>query len=108
MTRTHSVTTTLWFFTALSCQSQPRLPDSIKPGDPSLISSELVYPLDRKPTAQCHASTLVELSTGILAAWFGGSHERNPDVGIWSSLLKNGVWSQPVQVVSGFQNDSVR
>jgi predicted neuraminidase len=42
-----------------------------------------------------------------MAAWFGGTEERHPDVGIWVSYY-NGSWSHPVQVASGFQNDSLR
>ena len=72
------------------------------------MSSELIYPLSNKPTAECHASTLVELSDGLMAAWFGGSHEKNPDVGIWTSINKRGAWSKPVQVATGFQNDTLR
>ncbi len=92
-----------------SCaQTSSRLPDLIKVGDPGFISSELIYALDNKPTAECHASTLVELSDGIMAAWFGGTEERHPDVGIWTSVHKQGQWSHPVQVANGFENDSVR
>jgi len=93
----------------LGCgQPDNKIPALIKPGDPGFISSELIYPLTSKPTAECHASTIVELSDGLMAAWFGGTYERNPDVGIWTSINKNGVWSNPVQVVNGFQNDSLR
>lgn len=38
------------------------------------------------PTAQCHASSLVALRDGtVLVAWFGGTKEGHPDVGIWVS-----------------------
>jgi hypothetical protein len=61
-----------------NCQpSLEKLPVLMKTGDPGFVSSELIYSLDHKPTAQCHASTMVELSDGIMAAWFGGTHERN-------------------------------
>jgi len=41
---------------------------------------------DRRPFAQCHASTLVSLAGGrILVAWFGGTREAHPDVGIWAA-----------------------
>ncbi len=83
------------------------VPALSKPGEGTYISGELIYPLDRKPTAECHASTIVGLSDGLMAAWFGGTEERHPDVGIWISYY-NGSWSQPVQVVSGFQHDSLR
>jgi predicted neuraminidase len=46
-----------------------------------------------------HASTVVELKGGgLMAAWFGGTHERAPDVAIWSSRRINGVWSKPVEM----------
>ena len=93
----------------LGCgQPNNKLPDVIKPGDPGFVRSELIYPLSNKPTAECHASTIVELSDGLMAAWFGGSHEKNPDVGIWTSINKRGAWSKPLQVATGFQNDTLR
>jgi predicted neuraminidase len=37
------------------------------------------------PFASCHACTLVELANGgLMAAWFAGSAEGNPDVTIWA------------------------
>ncbi|WP_229668730.1 sialidase family protein [Edaphobacter acidisoli] len=46
-----------------------------------------------------HASTIVELKNGdLMAAWFGGTHERAPDVAIWSSRNVHGVWSQPIEL----------
>jgi len=43
-----------------------------------------------------HASTLVELKNGdVLAAWFGGSWEGNPDVAIYTARLHAGIWSTP-------------
>ncbi len=47
----------------------------------------------------CHASTVVELRNGdLLAAWFGGTAEGNPDVAIWASRRNNGGWSNPVEL----------
>jgi len=44
----------------------------------------------------CHASTLVRLENGdILAAWFGGSWEGNPDVAIWMARRTGSGWQQP-------------
>ncbi len=34
-----------------------------------------------------------------MAAWFGGSAEGNPDVGIWGALHSGGRWSEPVELV---------
>lgn len=69
---------------------------------------ELIFCLDHKPTPECHASSIVETGSGLLAAWFGGRHERNPDVGIWISRKEKGQWSPPVEVVNGIQNESLR
>jgi len=61
------------------------------------------------PFAQCHASTLVELSRGqLMAAWFGGSHEGAKDVCIWMSVYRNGQWGQPVKMAEGLVNDTLR
>src|SRR5439155_26394652 len=48
---------------------------------PGLMKSEFIYETAQFP--QCHASTIAETKDGIVAAWFGGTHERHPDVGIW-------------------------
>jgi len=48
------------------------------------------------PFESCHASTLVELRDGsLLAAWFGGSGEGEPDVAIWTAHHTAAGWSQP-------------
>lgn len=58
---------------------------------------EFIY--ETAPFPSCHASTLIEVEPGhILAAWFGGTHEKHPDVGIWISHRKDGKWSEPVNV----------
>jgi len=88
--------------------SRPRLPEPVIPGSGACLKAELIYSLDDRPTPQCHASTLAETPSGIIAAWFGGTHEKNPDVGIWTSRLVNGRWSRPVEVANGIQNDSLR
>ncbi|MBI4559938.1 MAG: exo-alpha-sialidase [Candidatus Hydrogenedentes bacterium] len=54
---------------------------------------------DDRPFAQCHASTLVEADDGsLLCAWFGGTEEKHPDVGIWLSRFAGGVWSSATRV----------
>jgi predicted neuraminidase len=51
---------------------------------------------DERAFAQCHASTVVAADTGdLVAAWFGGTEEKNPDVGIWLSRYENGAWTKP-------------
>lgn len=57
---------------------------------------------------ESHAATIVETSKGLIAAWFGGTKERNPDVGIWVSRQVAGKWTTPVEVANGIQNDTLR
>ena len=53
------------------------------------------------PFASCHASTIAEVSPGgFLCAWFGGTQEGAPDVGIWLSTLTGDTWSPPRLVAS--------
>jgi hypothetical protein len=56
----------------------------------------------------CHASILPETPNGLVAAWFGGTRERHPDVGVWVSGRVEGKWSVPVEVASGIQPDGSR
>jgi predicted neuraminidase len=60
------------------------------------------------PTAQSHASTLVQTPAGLVAAWFGGKQERDPSVGIWVSRELGGHWMAPVEVANGIQSDGQR
>ncbi len=54
---------------------------------------------DDRPFPECHASTLVRLPDGqFLVAWFGGTEEKDPDVGIWLSKGTPGNWSSPIEV----------
>jgi predicted neuraminidase len=58
---------------------------------------------------EAHASTIVETRNGtIAAAWFGGTHERHPDVAIWFARLENGKWQTPVAIADGVQFDGTR
>ena len=73
-----------------------------------MISSaikEYVFPAG-SVTASCHASTLLPLDDGrVLAAWFGGKHEKDGSVEIYvASRSADGVWSTPVSIS---ENDDV-
>lgn len=69
---------------------------------PREIAREFIY--EQGPTPQCHATTIVETRSGtIAAAWFGGKHEQNPDVGIWFSVREDSGWTPPVEVANGVQ-----
>lgn len=94
--------------TARGQQSGSGLPGPAVPGVSGYLKGELIFSLEGRPTPECHASTLVETSSGILAAWFGGSHEKNKDVGIWISHLDQDGWSAPLEVTNGIQDDHLR
>lgn len=66
---------------------------------PVLLQREYVF--TTAPFAQCHAATLAETPTGLVAAWFGGSHEGAADVGIWCARRDGDSWSPPVEVATG-------
>jgi len=70
--------------------------------------SQFIY--EKAPFPECHASTIVETPKGLVAAFFGGTQERNPDVCIYVSHKDQGAqeWTAPVKVANGIQNDTLR
>ncbi|MBI5768803.1 MAG: exo-alpha-sialidase [Verrucomicrobia bacterium] len=59
---------------------------------------------DGAPYPESHASTIVETAPGkLVAAWFGGTKERNPDVGIWVAHRVEEKWRPAVEVANGVQ-----
>lgn len=73
---------------------------------PGFMASEFIY--EQAPFPSCHASTIVETDDGLVAAWFGGTHERHPDVGIWVARHDAEGWSAPVEVANGVVSESQR
>jgi predicted neuraminidase len=73
-----------------------------------VIKSEFIYNKKDVSFPSCHASTIVATSDGLVVAWFGGTHEKNKDVGIWLSRNADGKWTNPVEVANGIQNDNLR
>lgn len=66
----------------------------------AIYAQTVEFIADPMPTRSCHASTVVELKDGsIMAAWFGGTDEGEPDVAIWGAKRKDGRWQQPEELV---------
>lgn len=70
--------------------------------DPAVLKTEFIYDTGSYP--QIHATTIAETPAGLVAAWFGGTHEKNPDVGIWVSRQVKGKWTESVEVANGIQH----
>ncbi|MBU6387107.1 MAG: glycoside hydrolase [Planctomycetes bacterium] len=66
---------------------------------PAIRTAGFIY--ESAPFPSCHASTIEETPSGLISAWFGGTHEKHPDVGIWVSMFRSGKWTEPVEVVDG-------
>lgn len=90
------------------CTDAPdSMPESEASGeDAFIVDAGFIY--EEAPYPSAHASTIVETPEGIAAAWFGGTAEKNPDVGIWFSSRSGGAWSTPVEVANGVQADGTR
>ena len=73
---------------------------------PGLLKSELIY--ENAPFPQCHASTIAETKDGLVAAWFGGTREKHPDVGIWVARCASGKWTPPVEAANGVESPAKR
>lgn len=69
------------------------------PRQSPIVKSEFIF--INAPFRSCHASTIAETKSGLVAAWFGGTAERNPDVCIYVSRNVNGKWTPPVAVADG-------
>lgn len=72
----------------------------------SIVKNEFIF--TEAPFKECHASTIVSTPQGLVAAWFGGTQERNKDVEIWISREKNNKWSNPESVADGIQSNNER
>ena len=70
------------------------------------VRREFLY--ESAPFPSCHASTIAESGGDLVAAWFGGTDEGEPDVGIWLSRHSETGWSTPVEVANGVQPDGLR
>ena len=71
-----------------------------------VLTNEFIF--TTAPFPSCHASTIVETGKELVAAWFGGTGEKNKDVGIWMSRRLKAGWSPPNEIANGVQPDGSR
>ena len=95
------IITLIIFFTTLNCANA-----QLQKWQQGICTDEFIF--DKAPFPESHASTIAETPKGLVAAWFGGTKERNPDVEIWVSRKVNNKWTVPVSVANGIQNDTLR
>ncbi len=77
--------------------------------DKSIVADEFLYTKTSFP--ECHSATIAETKNGdLIATYFGGTKERNPDVCIWVSRKLKGskTWTAPQMVADGVINDTLR
>lgn len=69
----------------------------------TVTEDEFVY--DNSIYPETHAASIIELPNGdLMATYFGGTKERNPDVCVWVQTKKKGsdtTWSKPVLAADG-------
>jgi len=95
------------FLNSLAAIALSGLVNVVMAASPELLKSEFIYETASFPS--CHASTIVETSGGkLVVAWFGGTREKHPDVGIWVSRLDDSNWTAPVEVATGVQKNGTR
>lgn len=73
---------------------------------PAIVMSQFIY--QTAPFPECHASTIVQTPEGLVAAWFGGTREKAPDVCIYAARHDGKAWSAPELVADGVQADGKR
>ncbi|WP_443939411.1 sialidase family protein [Pedobacter sp. MW01-1-1] len=71
-----------------------------------VVKQEFLY--ETAPFPSCHSATIAETPTGLVAAYFGGTKERNPDVEIYISRFVDGKWLAPVSAANGKMPDGTR
>ena len=74
----------------------------IPTGHSAIVKDQFLYEHTYFPEA--HASTIVETKKGdLVAGYFGGTHEKDPDVCIWVNIKKKGsdTWSAPILAADG-------
>lgn len=70
--------------------------------EPAVTKDEFLY--EEAPFPSCHSASIVELNNGdLVAAYFGGTREKNPDCNIWVSRKPKGAkeWLKPYKAADG-------
>lgn len=70
--------------------------------DEAILNDQFLY--EKASFPECHGATIAETPKGdLVAAFFGGTKERNPDCCIWVCRKPKGsdVWTAPVEVANG-------
>lgn len=77
--------------------------------DRRIVCDEFLYNSASFP--ECHSASIAETRKGtLIATYFGGTKERNPDVCIWVSRKPRGAkeWTKPQMVADGVLADTLR
>jgi predicted neuraminidase len=85
-----------------SCAAMRGLPEKTE----AVVMTEFIF--ETAPFPSCHASTIAEVKRSLAAAWFGGTQEGVPDVGIWFSRYDGRKWSVPVEVAAGINENGTQ
>jgi len=88
----------LKYLICLACLA-PLISSGGETNQSAIVKSEFVF--ETAPFPSCHASTIAETKSGLVAAWFGGTAERNPDVCIYVARNEDGHWTPPMKVADG-------
>ena len=81
---------------------------SCKSYQPVILSKQNIFENEKVDFRECHASCIHQIDKNkFIATWFGGTHESNSDVCIWTSTFVNNKWSHPKKVADGFLNNKL-
>lgn len=75
----------------------------------AIVKDEFLY--EQASFPECHGSTIAETPQGdLVASFFGGTKERNPDCCIWVCRKEKGAteWTAPVEVANGILSPTLR
>src|SRR5688500_14412747 len=65
----------------------------------AVVQNQFIFEHGPHPTN--HASTIVETTEWILAAWFGGPKARDPLNSIYTARYDGTKWSKPFKILEG-------